>query len=160
QAADRRRREAQAEAKAPVPGPDPLRRDLACTLDEELSRLPAKYRAPIVLCYVEGLTHEEAAGALGWPLGSVKGRLARARDVLRERLTRRGVGLTAPALGAWLAGDARAALPEPLLHSTVAAALRVAEGPLAAGVVSAAVAGLVEGVLTAMYWTKLKAAAM
>ncbi len=62
-------------------------------LHQEIARLPEKYRVPIVLCYMEGVTHEDAARRLKWPLGTVKGRLARARDLLRNRLACRGVAL-------------------------------------------------------------------
>jgi len=75
-------------------------RDLAWTelrpvLHEEVNRLPEKYRCAVVLCYLEGRTNEEAATLLGWPVGTVKGRLSRARDILRSRLTRRGLALSA-----------------------------------------------------------------
>src|SRR5262249_51578111 len=69
--------------------------DLAPLLHEEVRRLPDKYRRPVVLCYLEGKTNEEAAHELQWPVGTVKGRLNRAREMLRARLTRRGVALSA-----------------------------------------------------------------
>ncbi len=66
------------------------RDDSSLILHQEVNRLPAKYRDPVVLCYFEGRTHDEAAAALSWPVGTVRGRLARARDRLRTRLTQRG----------------------------------------------------------------------
>jgi RNA polymerase sigma factor (sigma-70 family) len=73
--------------------PEIERRDLRCVLDDELLRLPEKYRAPVVLCDLEGHTREEAARRLGWPTGSMSRRLDRARTLLRRRLTHRGIGL-------------------------------------------------------------------
>src|SRR5262245_20642013 len=68
---------------------------LAPLLHEEVRRLPDKYRSPVVVCYLEGKTNEEAAAQLQWPVGTVKTRLDKAREMLRTRLARRGVALTA-----------------------------------------------------------------
>jgi RNA polymerase sigma factor (sigma-70 family) len=81
------------ERRAPaMPFVDPLReitaRELRSVLDAQMSHLPEKYRAPLVLCYLEGKTNEEAARLLGWPTGSISGRLARARELLRVRMSR------------------------------------------------------------------------
>jgi RNA polymerase sigma factor (sigma-70 family) len=91
--AARRAEREQAVPTTPPPAPDPMLeaswRELCLRLDEELQGLPGKYRAPLVLCYLEGLTNEEAARRLGWPSGSISYRLARGRELLRQRLSRR-----------------------------------------------------------------------
>src|SRR5689334_7984939 len=125
--------------------------ELRWLLHEELQRLPDKYRQLVVLCYLEEQTHEQAARLLRWPLGTVKGRLARARELLRRRLTRRGVTLSSAALAAALSANPVPALPPPLIVSTVKAALGLAAGQAAAlGGVSTSVVSLVNGSLKAM----------
>src|SRR5262245_17900585 len=157
QAARRRRHEPIAlefPAVAPVDShPDP---ELGEVLDQELSRLPAKYRSPLVLCYLEGRTHEEAARQLQWPLGTVKGRLARARDLLRSRLTRRGLSPTAGALAILLTPDATAALQHPLVERTVRSSWKLVAGQSLSQVVSTSITSLVEGVLAVMFFNQLK----
>jgi len=148
------------ELDVPAPAADLCGIDLAGILDEELTRLPAKYRAPIVLCYLQGETHEEASRRLGWPIGTVKGRLVRARELLKGRLTRRGLTLSAGALVASLSHETLAVLPETLRAATIKAVVRSASGRAAAASVSSTVAALTEGVLTTMFLTKLKSAAV
>jgi RNA polymerase sigma factor (sigma-70 family) len=146
-----------AEEAAVAASGDGERRELRSVLDEEVGRLPEKYRAPIVLCYFQGQTHEEAARRLRWPVGTVRSRMARARDLLRERLTRRGLALPAGLLGSALAAEAAsAAVPPALLTSTVKAAMRVAAGEaVTAGAVSAGAVALAEGVARTMSLNKL-----
>jgi RNA polymerase sigma factor (sigma-70 family) len=132
--------------------------ELRAILDEELARLPLRYRGAIVLCELEGLSRQEAAQRLGIPEGTLSSRLARGKDRLRDRLRRRGLAVGLVPMLATLFGEGKAGmLPVALVESTVAAAMRVAAGCSAAGVVTASVASLTEGVLKAMLIGKLKA---
>jgi RNA polymerase sigma factor (sigma-70 family) len=137
---------------------DGLERDeLHAALHEELGRLPEKYRAPIVLCYIEGLPHEAVARQLGWPLGTVRTRIARGRDLLGARLTRRGVAPAAVLLALGLFPKTAAAVPARLVEATVRAAARVAAGErVPEGEVPARVADLEKKVRKAMHSTRLR----
>ncbi len=131
--------------------------DLLVLLDEELSRLPEKFRIPVVLCELEGRSRKEVALRLGIAEGTLSSRLARARALLRDRLQKRGLALGAGALAAALPREVSAAAVRPALaDATVQAALRYATG----GVVPWSVSALAEGVLKAMFLTKLKAGAV
>jgi RNA polymerase sigma factor (sigma-70 family) len=144
-AAAQRRAKEQAAARPEARGEE-VRDDWLPLLDEELTRLPEKYRLPLVLCDLEGRDRREVAQRLGWPEGTVAGRLARGRALLAGRLTRRGVVLSA--------GPAAAVVPAGMIESTARAASLLVGGT---GVLSAEVAGLTEGVVRAMFLTKLKA---
>jgi RNA polymerase sigma-70 factor (ECF subfamily) len=132
--------------------------DLRTFLDQELSRLPDKYRTVLVLCDLEERSRKEAAKELGLPEGTIASRQARARDILARRLTRHGLALSSGALTALLAEEAVAArTPLSLVFATAKAASAYAAGPaVAAAVVPQPVADLVEGVLRAMSPSKLK----
>ncbi len=136
---------------AAEPEPEPLP-----WLHEEVRRLPEKYRALVLLCYFEGLSHEEAAHRLGCPIGTVKGRLSRAREMLRKRLVRRGVSIPGGELS--LVG-VRIAVPESLKSVTFNAACSVF-GAAGSSVVSVSVVNLVDGVLRIMMLTHAKSAGL
>ncbi len=130
--------------------------DLACVLHEEIEGLPERFRAPLVLCDLEGRSHEQAARHLGWPVGTVKSRQARGRERLRNRLSRRGVAPQASVLATALLPDGASALISPgLIESTIKAATQlvtfrtIVQGPVLA---------LAQGVIRSMsitQWLKI-----
>jgi RNA polymerase sigma factor (sigma-70 family) len=131
-------------------------REAGRILHEELARLPERYRAPLVLCYLEDKTHDEAAAALGWSLTAFRGRLDRARQVIRRRLERRGLCLGAvlsvPALGALDSRILAATLAVPTSRAAVVGIEQAATG----GTVSPAVFRLTCGVLATMTTSSFK----
>jgi len=127
--------------------------ELWAVLDEELSRLPDRLRAVIVLCDLEGAPQDVAARQFGCPLGTIKSRLSRARERLRGRLLRRGVTLSCLPVGSWLAREtARAAVPSHLMAATIRAALDLAAG----AVISGRTALLVEAVARSLSMTNIR----
>jgi RNA polymerase sigma factor (sigma-70 family) len=159
--AKRRAREKQV---TQVPDPETAQQDQWCDLrpllDQELSGLPENYRLPILLCDLEGKTIKEATEQLGWPQGTLAGRLSRGRKLLAKRLANRGVVLSAGSLATVVAQNvASAGLPAALVSSTVKATALMAAGQATlAEVVPAKVAALMEGAMKAMSLTKFKTA--
>jgi RNA polymerase sigma factor (sigma-70 family) len=154
-AARRRAKEAQVEPRAAVP--DDSWADLRRVLDEELARLPAKYRALVVLSDLEGKTRRQVAGELGLPEGTVASRLSRARGLLARRLARHGWAAPAGVLAAVVSeGAAAGGVPALLVASTAKAATAFAAGQAAAGLTSAQASALAERVVRAMWLSKLK----
>jgi len=132
-----------------------LWRDLRPVLDEELGRLRDCYRAAIILCDLEGLSRKDAARQLGWSEGTLSGRLARARKLLADRLTQRGVTLSAASLAGALAANAAASVPATLkVNISQAAALAAAGQAVPTALMSAQVAALAEGVMKSTLMSK------
>jgi RNA polymerase sigma factor (sigma-70 family) len=109
--------------------------ELRPLLHEEVTGLPDKYRIPVILSYMEGKTNEEVAAILNWPVGTVKGRLSRGRALLRSRLTRRGIALSAATLLLALAGSpaSAAVVPKALVRRTLRRALESGISGMAGG---------------------------
>src|SRR5262245_20421813 len=124
-------------------------REILAVLDEEMSHLPEKYRILLVLCYLQGKTHEEAACEAGCPLGSLSWRLARAREMLRKRLGRRGLTLSAGLFALLLSSRITHAsvVSAGLAQSTAQLAVNIAAAPEAAAL-SPSIAALFGEVLS------------
>jgi RNA polymerase sigma factor (sigma-70 family) len=130
--------------------------ELRPLIDEALNELPEKYRAPVVLCYLQNKTNEEAARLLQWPIGTVKTRLAKARELLGRWLRHRGVIMSAAGLTSILKPTSNSALTAGILTATLKAAMLVSAGSFGAAAVSIRALLLMEGTMKAMIWTKVK----
>ncbi len=162
--ARRRRTEEQGAVSRPevdrLPAEPMLDREQAEALHGEIDRLPGAFRLPVVLCYFEGLTLDEAAERLQWPGGTLRSRLARARDKLRRGLSRRGFALSTAALAA-LWPRSPVSVSSLLCETTTRAAIHFAARHAAAsGALAAPAAALAQEVLTTMLIHKLKATAL
>jgi RNA polymerase sigma factor (sigma-70 family) len=131
--------------------------ELKAVLTEELAKLPLRIQAAVMLCELEGASHEEASHRLGLPVGTLKSRLSRARARLRQRLIRRGLG---PSDLAIVVSSPRLNVPEALIDVTSRIAVSAASGPSIEGsLISTSVATLTQGVLRTMFMTQLKVVA-
>jgi len=140
---------------------DVVWKDLRPALDGELERLPGKYRTPLVLCYLQGLSAEEAARQLGCPRGTILSRLARGRQRLRSRLVRSGVALSAGLFAVLLTQCASASPPlaGAFIQSTAKSACSfAAPGGASAALVPSRSADVALAVLRGMFLAKLKGA--
>jgi RNA polymerase sigma factor (sigma-70 family) len=160
QAAKRHRHEAHAAVPRGGPPDEITWRELRAVLDAELASLPEKFRLPLILCCLEGQSQEEAARRLRWSKSTLLRRLQEARAALGRRLARKGFIWPATS-AAVLISDcvAPAALSSKLIGSTVEEAARAVVGSVAAGIVSTKVIALTEGVVNAMFMSKMKSVA-
>jgi RNA polymerase sigma factor (sigma-70 family) len=157
--ARRRAYEKQAMATRPAPASGEIQeQELWGVIDEELNRLPNKYRAPLVLCYLQGKTNQEAARELGWPSGSMSRRISRGRQILRHRLLRRGILLSPALLFTLLPKKALAVVVSPdLVNATLHTATLFGKSTLiTAGGTSAKVSALAEEVGKALCKPRVK----
>jgi len=155
-AARRRARERQvANMMAQRPQADPGAPDTSGAIDHELAQLPEKYRLPLILCYLEGRSNEAAARELGWPLGSMAKRLERGRELLRQRLTRRGLALSA--LSALTAQQASVSAAQVDTISRAAVRFAAGQGAAPPALQAAALAG---ETLHSMWLSQCKLAAV
>jgi len=137
------------------------RREIDALVEQEVGRLPEKYRAPLILCDLQGRSHMEAARELGVPHGSVSRQLERGRDLLRRRLQGKGLTLGTGTLAALLADRVRAAASGPLVDRMAeAAALSSSGAALPTGLISTQAVSLSQGVLQAMWLHKIKLVAL
>jgi RNA polymerase sigma factor (sigma-70 family) len=158
-AARRRAREQHRGAAASRPTASPLWDEVQETLDDEVRKLPERFRSAFVLCVLEGKSGPEAAAALGCKEGTVSSRLTRARQQLRRQLSRRGIKLTALLAALAVAeGTRKAAVAGPLMRSTIRYGLLVAADATAAGQIPTQIAALAAGVTRAMFLSKAKIA--
>jgi RNA polymerase sigma factor (sigma-70 family) len=159
--ARRRNHEARLRDRTPPATPGQTWDDVQAVLDEEIQRLPESFRSAFVLCVLDGKTVPAAAAGLGVKEGTLSWRLARARQLLRKRLARRGIELSAVSAALFLAqGAGEAAVPAALAGVTIRFALLVAAGEPAGGVIPAHVAALAAGGTQAMFLSKTKMAVL
>jgi HlyD family secretion protein len=151
-AAARRHRHERCAAELTTEAQVDVHDDLASVLHEEIERLPERFRAPLVLCDLQGRSHDQAARHLGWPVGTVKSRQARGRERLRDRLRRRGMAPQPAVLATALRPDGASALICPrLVESTINAAIQMVT---VRALVPGTAVSLAQGVLRSMSITQ------
>ncbi len=158
-AARRRTHETRVAGMTPTLVSDERRDEIGPIIHEEVARLPDRYRAPLILCDLEGHTYEEAARVLGRPIGTIKSRLARGREHLRGRMIRRGVAPVALASAGLLSAQpARSAAWAASIDALSRIAVQLAAGRATADLVPTTVLVLMEGALKMMSLSRLKLA--